>query len=63
MNEDKTKIYLGNFYGYKDGYDGAVFSAKGIAPTLKANMGGCVYIVTDVNKKSVVKKNLTTDKE
>ena len=40
MNEDKTKIYLGNFYGYKDCYDGAVFSAKGIAPTLKAKMGG-----------------------
>lgn len=33
-------IFIGNIYGSKDGYAGAVFSVSGVCPTIKANSGG-----------------------
>lgn len=45
-NREKTKIYLGNFYGQKDSYDGAVFDPKGLCPSIRARMGG-----TDLHNK------------
>lgn len=47
VREDR---YLGNYYGYHDGYDGSVFGTSGIAKTIVARVGG-VACVIEVFKK------------
>ena len=37
---NKERIYLGNIYGYHDGYDGSVFDPQGIGKTVVASVGG-----------------------
>lgn len=38
--QNNNAIFIGNIYGSKDGYAGAVFSINGPCPTIKANSGG-----------------------
>lgn len=40
MNKDKHPIFLGNYNGFGPSYAGAVYSKKGIAPTLNTMQGG-----------------------
>lgn len=44
MNDSKP-IFLGNYYGHHDGYDGSVFYTGGIAKTITATTGGVMNIV------------------
>lgn len=47
-------IFIGNIYGSKDGYAGAVFSVAGVCPTIKANSGGNsqpMIVVANIGKK------------
>ncbi len=37
--EKLSSIFIGSIYGYKDSYDGAVFSVSGLCPAIKANQG------------------------
>ena len=39
----QNSIFLGNYYGRHDGYDGSVFSIYGICKTITATKGGCWY--------------------
>lgn len=38
--EKISSIFIGNIYGHKDAYAGAVFSVQGLCPAIKANSGG-----------------------
>ena len=35
-----SSIFIGNIYGHKDAYAGAVFAVYGLCPAIKANSGG-----------------------
>lgn len=35
-----SSIFIGNIYGHKDAYAGAVFGVQGLCPAIKANSGG-----------------------
>ncbi len=39
MNEDKTAVFIGSMYGHGTGYAGAVYSRKGLCPTLTTMQG------------------------
>ena len=47
---EREDRYLGNYYGYHDGYDGSVFGTSGIAKTIVARVGG-VACILEVFKK------------
>ena len=38
--EKISSIFIGNIYGHKDAYAGAVFGVQGLCPAIKANSGG-----------------------
>lgn len=40
LMEKISSIFIGNIYGHKDAYAGAVFSVQGMCPAIKANSGG-----------------------
>lgn len=40
MNENKTAVFIGSMYGHGTGYAGAVYSTKGLCPTLTTMQGG-----------------------
>lgn len=46
-------IFLGNFYGKHDGYDGSVFDPRGLCKTIVASCGGGGYII---EVKEVIQK-------
>ena len=40
LMEKISSIFIGNIYGHKDAYAGAVFGVQGLCPAIKANSGG-----------------------
>jgi len=54
--EKISSIFIGNIYGHKDAYAGAVFGVQGLCPAIKANSGGNtqpIIVVKDNGNKSV----------
>lgn len=45
MDKIREDRYLGNYYGYHDGYDGSVFGTDGVAKTIVARTGGVACIL------------------
>ena len=47
-------IFLGNFYGRHDGYDGSTFDPNGLCKTITATKGGvaCIIEVTEDDKET-----------
>lgn len=51
-----SSIFIGNIYGHKDAYAGAVFGVQGLCPAIKANSGGNtqpMIVVRDNDNKPV----------
>lgn len=47
----KNSIFLGNYYGRHDGYDGSVFSIYGICKTITATKGGIADILVEAENE------------
>ena len=60
MSEDKRiPNYLGNFYGYHDGYDGSVFKTDHVSKTLVSSVGG-IPLILEVTKIETNKRDKET---
>lgn len=52
--------FLGNMYGFHDGYDGSVFSDDGVSPGLRAGFSHIPYIIVteETNGNKAVRANI-----
>ena len=63
----KEKIYLGNYYGRHDGYDGSVFHPNGLCKTITHSVGGIADVLEEripanLNYKKIDKINIRVAK-
>lgn len=51
ISDYENSIFLGNYYGRHDGYDGSVFSIYGVCKTITATKGGIADILVEVENE------------